>query len=112
MPNFGNVWYNNTKSLANVLSMAEVRRNGCHISMDTTVEAAMTVHRSDGSLMKFQEFKSGLYYYDTNQEQTNFSSNDDTAYLFLNTVATNKKNYTQCEIEGSDKARALYRKIE
>jgi hypothetical protein len=55
-----------------------------------------------------------LYYYDTtNQEQTNFSSKDDTAYLFLNTVATNKKNYTQHEIKGADRARALYgRKIE
>jgi hypothetical protein len=69
VPNFGNVWYN-TKSRADIPSMAEVPRNGCHITMDTAVEAAMTVHRSDGSLMKFHEFKSGLYYYDTKQEQT------------------------------------------
>jgi hypothetical protein len=112
VPNFGDVWYN-TKSLANILvSMAEVRRNGCRITMDTAVEAAMTVHRSDGSLMKFNEFKSGLYYYDTKQEQTNLSSNDDTDYLFLNTVADNKKNYTQREIEGADRAQKLYIKIE
>jgi hypothetical protein len=31
---FGNVWYKNTKSLANILSMAEVRRNGCRITME------------------------------------------------------------------------------
>jgi hypothetical protein len=112
VPNFGNVWYN-TKSLANILSMAEVRRNGCPITMDTAVEAAMTaVHRSDGSLMKFHEFKSSLYYYDTKQEQTNLSSNDGTDYLFLNTVADNKKNYTQREIEGADRARKLYIQIE
>jgi hypothetical protein len=48
VPNFGDVWYN-TKSLANILSMAEVRRNGWRITMDTAVEAVMTVHRSDGS---------------------------------------------------------------
>jgi hypothetical protein len=110
VPNFGNVWYNTT-SLENILSMAEVRRNGCRITMDTAVEAAMTVHRSNSSLMKFHEFKSGLYYYHTKQEQTNLSSNNDTDYLFLNTVADNKKN-TQREIEGADRARKLYIKIE
>jgi hypothetical protein len=65
--------------------------------MDTSVEAAMTVHRLDGSLMKFKEYGSGLYYFDTAEPQTetttNFSSTDEHAYLFLNTVANNKQAY-------------------
>jgi hypothetical protein len=51
--NFGDVWYN-ADSLANILSMAAVRKV-CRITMDTSVEAAMNVHRKDGSIMKFRD---------------------------------------------------------
>ena len=57
--NFGDVWFN-PHSLANILSMAEVRRV-CRITMDSAIEPAMMVHRNDGSLVKFQEYKTGLY---------------------------------------------------
>ena len=109
--NFGDVWYNND-SLANILSMAEVRKI-CRITMDTSVEAAMNVHRRDGSLMKFTEYKSGLYYFDTGAPITNNtnSTSNSQDYLFLNTVEDNKRQYTRREIEGADKARDLYRKI-
>jgi hypothetical protein len=111
--NFGDVWYN-PDSLANILSMAEVRRV-CRITMDTSVEASMDVHRRDGSIMKFREYQTGLYYYDTgqaeqSQQTTNVSSSNEN-YLFLNTVAENKATYTRREIEGADKARLLYKKI-
>ena len=84
--NFGDVWYNE-KSLANILSMAEVRKM-CRITTDTSVEAALTVHRKDGTLMKFREYKTGLYFFDTKEspEQSNFISAESCAYLFLNTV--------------------------
>jgi hypothetical protein len=42
--------------------MAAVRKV-CRITMDTSVDAAMNVHRKDGTIMKFKEYKSGLYYY-------------------------------------------------
>jgi hypothetical protein len=111
--NFGDVWYN-PDSLANILSMAAVRKI-CRITMDSSVEAAMNVHRVDGSIMKFREFKSGLYYYDvagpkTDQTDPNFSSTP-ANNLFLSTVAGNKASFTCREVEGADKARALYRKI-
>jgi hypothetical protein len=48
--NFGDVWYNHN-SLANILSMADVRKV-CRITMDTSVKPAMTIHRRDGSQMK------------------------------------------------------------
>jgi hypothetical protein len=93
-------------SLANILSMAAVRKV-CRIAMDTSVEGAMNVHRLDGTIMKFTEYSSGLYYYDSN----NPSSTNSRDYLFLNTVAANKLTYTRRKIEGADKARALYKKI-
>jgi hypothetical protein len=105
--NFGDVWFN-TNSLANILSMAEVRKV-CRITMDTSLEAAMHVHRKDGSLMKFQEYRSGLYFFDTLVKKNTSTNEQD--YLFLNTVAGNKGKYTQHEIQGADKARALYKKI-
>ena len=108
--NFGDVWFN-TNSLANILSMAHVRKV-CRITMDTSLEAAITVHRQDGSHMKFREYQSGLYYFDTAAPTTqpNLTSLSQD-YLFLNTVAINKGAYTRREIEGADKARVLYKKI-
>jgi len=63
IPNFGHVWYN-PKSLANILSMAAVRKL-CRITMDTLFDLAIHVHQRDGSLMTFLEYKSGLYFFDT-----------------------------------------------
>ena len=62
MKNFGDVWFNEN-SLANILSMAAVRKM-CRITMDASVEASINVHRKDGTAMKFKEYKSGLYYYE------------------------------------------------
>jgi hypothetical protein len=96
--NFGAVWFT-TESLANILSMAEVHKV-CSITMDTSVEASMDVHRRDGSIMKFREYKSGLYYYGTGQPTApNNHSSSPNNYLFLNTVAENKATYTRREIE-------------
>ena len=47
--NFGNVCFN-TVSLANILSMAEVRKV-CRITMDTAYKAALLVHRCNGTIM-------------------------------------------------------------
>jgi hypothetical protein len=108
--NFGHVW-SNPDSLANILSMAKVRKV-CRITMDTSVKPAMSVHRRGGSIMKFNEYKSGLYYFDTAAPKTpNSTSLDVNDYLFLNTVEQNKQAYTRREIEGADRARVLYKKI-
>ncbi len=108
--NFGDVWFN-TNSLANILSMADVRKI-CRITMDTSIEPALIVHCQNGTLMKFKEYKSGLYYLDTaaSQTQSNLTRTGQD-YLFLNTVAANKGTYTRREIEGADKARELYAKL-
>jgi hypothetical protein len=107
--NFGDVWFN-TNSLANILSMAEVRKV-CRITMDTSIEASMNMHRKDGTIMKFKEYQTGLYYFDTGKPRLSNVTSPGQDYLFLNTVAENKRTYTWRKIEGADKARALYVKI-
>jgi len=61
--NFGTVWFNK-KSLANILSLAEVRKK-YRVTMDTAVHPSMCIHRADGTIMHFTEYKSGLYFHDT-----------------------------------------------
>ena len=89
--NFGEVWYN-PDSLANILSMAAIRKV-CRITMDTTVEPAMNVHRKNGTVMKFKVYQSGLYYYNASRHRQalNSSSNSE-AYVFLSTVAKTKQH--------------------
>jgi Reverse transcriptase (RNA-dependent DNA polymerase)/Zinc knuckle len=104
-PNLGAVWYN-PDSIANILSLADVRKI-CRISMDSSVEPVINVHRLDGSLMKFVEHESGLYVYSPN----NASNNTVSAYTIVSTVAEQKKLFSPREIKDADQARVLYRKI-
>ena len=104
-PNLGPVWYNED-SIANILSLSEVRRV-CTVTMDTSKEPAMNVHRKDGTIMSFIEHPSGLYVYSGND----VTSGAVNAYTLLNTVAEHKKMFSQRQIAAADAARALYRKI-
>jgi hypothetical protein len=104
--NLGVVWYN-PKSIANILSLADVRKV-CRVTMDTDQEAAMTVHKCDGTHMKFLEHADGLYYYDTHAINTKKSVAN---YTLLNTVSNNKAPFVTRDIELADKARELYRKL-
>ena len=63
-PNLGTVWYNQ-HSIANILSIKEVRRV-CRVTMDSSIEPTLCVHRLDGSIMKFKEQESGLYVFKPN----------------------------------------------
>ena len=84
-PNLGQVWYN-PKSIANILSLADVSKV-CRVTMDTTEERAMCVHRLDGSLMKFVEHPSGLYVFSGKG-----SSKDKIIVLFsMLTIVTKQK---------------------
>ena len=90
--------------------MAAVRKVA-RITMDTSIEVAMNLHHQDGTIMKFREYTSGLYYFDAHAGENNDTSTTSTDYLFLNTTAGNKQKYVRLEIEGADRARALYKKI-
>lgn len=82
-PNLGEVWYN-SKLIANILSLAEVRKV-CRVTMDSHDEPALFVHRLDGSVMKFAEHESGLYVYNPN-----ITNKIVTGYSILSTVAKQK----------------------
>jgi len=79
--------------------------------MDTSVEAALCVNCSDGLIMKFIEYGSGLCYHAAAVAVQPNSNENVIDYSFVSTVANNKAQFPRCEIEGADKARALYRKI-
>ncbi len=74
--------------------------------MDSDVEAAMVVHKCDGTTIKFKEFENGLYYHDAAEGVT--SSNNKIThsyshpanYGFITTVAIAKERlFTQREVE-------------
>jgi hypothetical protein len=75
--------------------------------MDSSVEAAICVHKSDGSIMKFLEHESRLYYHDTAAAVTT-TSTPVIDYSFLNTVDGNKRLFTRRQITQAETARRLY----
>jgi hypothetical protein len=103
------VWYN-PDSLANIFSLVAVRKL-CRITMDTSVEAALCVHCSDGLIMKFIEYRSGLYFHDAAAAVQPNSNENVIDYFFVSTVTNNKAQFSRRKIEGADKALALYRQI-
>ena len=105
--NLGDVWYNRA-SIANILALSDVRKV-CRVTTDTSSEAAMVVHRSDGTMMKFVEHPSGLYVF--KGSPTNSTSKIGCAYTLLSTVAEHKQMFSRRQIEAADAARSLYRKI-
>ena len=94
---FGSVWFN-PESLANILSLAQVRKY-CRVTMDTEFEPAMVVHLSDGKEIKFIEYKNGLYYHDVRSGVLDkylvTSRENVTDYLLMKTVEENKKLFTR-----------------
>jgi hypothetical protein len=106
-PNLGEVWYNEA-SIANILSLAAVRKV-CRITMDTTEESAMKVHRLDGTIMNFVEHECGLFIYSAKDDTT--INNHVTAYTMVSTVEQQKALFSPREVRDADHARALYRKL-
>ena len=98
------IWYN-PESIANILSLAEIRRL-CRITMDSSESPSISVHRPDGSTLSFHEHPSGLYVHSPHP-----SSLPTATYTFLSTVAANKKQFTPRQIQQADAARRLYRML-
>ena len=104
-PNLGAVWFN-PASIANILSLSHVRQV-CRVTMDTSVDPSMIVHRLDGSRMIFREHACGLFVFDP---VFNDHHAADTDYTMLSTVRDNKKLFTPRDVlANADAARRLYR---
>ena len=66
------------------------------------------MHIKDGSILKFEELKNGMYMM---RSPTDNNSKTISGYSFLSLVAGNKANFTNIEIEKADKARNFHRSI-
>ena len=105
--NFGSVWYN-PDSIANILSLAEVRKVR-RVTATFEGEAAFHVHKADGSgSTVFSEHESGLYLHDTQSPPNPTPSSTVTGYSYLQTAANNKKMFTRRQVNAADEARKLY----
>ena len=106
LPNFGTVWFN-PKSLANILSLCAVCQL-YRVTMDTYTDIAILVHHHDGTIMRFTEYHTGLYYFDSASNSPASSGPD---YCFIDTVSDNLSAFTCRKIEGANTACELYRKL-
>jgi hypothetical protein len=114
LADFGPVWYN-PESIANVLSLAQVRMVR-RVTMDTAELAAFHVHKLDGSgTTLFLEHESGLYLHDASVSTANkvnsHSKSSVIGYSYLQTVAHNKTKFTTRQVEAADASRKLYRHL-
>ena len=101
-PNLGEVWFN-PDSIANILSLSHVRKV-CRVTMDMDTDLSMTIHRLDGTHMKFREHACGLYVFSPSA-----SADAASDYTMLSTVADQKKLFTARDVSKADDARRLYR---
>lgn len=102
---FLDVWYD-ADCLVNILSFHSVQQH-FRITTDTAVESGIHVHISDGITLRFLPYKGNIYLLDP-PDYAKLNSAI-TSYSCTNIVAKNKVNFTKREIEGADKARALYK---
>jgi hypothetical protein len=106
LENISNIWYN-PASIANILSLEQVRRVR-QVTMDTNTDPAFYVHKSDGGPTIFAEHSSGLYLHKVSDSTANQYSPVVTAHSYLQTVAQNKQNFTICQVEAAHASRKLY----
>ena len=93
--------YYSPKSIANVLSLAEVAAS-YRVTMDTDNNNSIFVH-TDDDILEFRSCKNGLFYLDID----NKTKLTVAPYSFLSTVKGNKQHFSRQELVGADKARRL-----
>ena len=89
------VWYN-PSGLANIMSLNNVSKY-YQLTMDTMSDAAILLHRSDDSNMRFVPSKKGLYHHALRDEVD--------AWVMINMVAEWVDKYSQRAIQGARRAR-------
>ena len=89
------VWHN-PSGLANIMSLNNVSKY-YQLTMDTMSDAAILLHRSDGSSMRFIPSGKGLYHHALRDEVD--------AWVMINTVAEWADKYSKRAIQGARTAR-------
>lgn len=100
---FGEVWYNPT-SVANILSLADVRKKFL-VTMHSRTDAAFFVHKDNGQTIRFAEHTSKLYLFDASLKATGIQPNQ---FTFVNMVVENESLYTKRQVRDAKLARRVY----
>ena len=111
---YGKVWYN-PASLANILSLANVRKR-FHITMATGPSdpvPKIIVHKTNGDKMVFFEHEMGLFVHDpTKLENSNVNLEKVLDYsFFTNLVSTLENQFTKQEVKKAQEAQTLYKRL-
>ena len=102
LPGYGPVWFD-SRAIANVLSLKVVKEK-YHIQYNSDEKDGFVVTKSNGERFKFLQSSSGLHYLDTTNPDPDKTVN---TTLVVNTVAENKKNYTNNDYLHALRAREL-----
>ena len=92
------VFYNG-KSLAKILSFAKVMRR-FRITIVTDIDSMIKLHINDGSNIRFQQCRRGLYYYDTTSMGNKTNKKQVNVYTFMST--SERKSCTSTEVKSKD----------
>ena len=94
----GTVWYN-PSGIANIISLSEAA-NKYRITMDSSVDNAIYVHREDGTMRRFECGKSGIYC-------CNMREKNSCVFNSIMTVENQEQQYSALDIGRAKKARKL-----
>ena len=102
LPGYGPVWFD-SRAIANVLSLKLVKEKH-HIQYNSDEKDGFVVTKLNDERFKFLQSSSGLHYLDTTNPDPDKTVN---TTLVVNTVAENKKNYTNNDYLHALRAREL-----
>ena len=95
----------NDQSLSNILSFAAVVSK-FRITTNTELYPSINVHLHNGKRIIFKKFGGGIYYFGATNEA--FDKDQNTYYIFLNTVDSNNPLFKIRDIKGSDEERIIH----
>ena len=103
LPGYGPVWFD-SRAIANVLSLKLVK-DRYHVKYNSNGKEGFVVTKPNGEQFSFEESSSGLHYLDTSKQQNPGAGVQTT--LVVNTMAENKKKYTNNDYLRAMRAREL-----
>ena len=102
LPGYGPVWFD-SRAIANVLSL-KLMKDRYHVKYNSSEKEGFVVTKPNGEQFNFTESSSGLHYLDTSNRNPSRGAH---TTLVVNTVAENKKKYTNNDYLRAMRAREL-----
>ena len=96
----------NPTGVANILSSANVTKH-YRVTMDSATSTAMLIHRSDGSVIKFEPSGNGLYQHKLPSDMLAVNTMWSMLSTSVSTVSNNATNYSKCAYQRDVEARRL-----